>query len=90
MALIRLVAEGVWEFLKGKYAGKSIDQVAEDDPGYLSWAWRETSGDASPDQFFALDDAARRHDIDVERGKKADNNSFRKQRITHDRSRKRR
>lgn len=87
MAIIKL-ADEAWRFLRGKHAGETVDQVAESDPGYLSWAWRETSGDVSPEAFHVLDDVARRHSIDTELGRRIDDQSFRKQRITHDPSRK--
>jgi hypothetical protein len=88
VSLLKLVA-GVWTFLGNKHAGEPVDKVAESDPGYLSWAWRESSGDESDEEFHILDDVARKHGVDTAKGVRIDNNSFRKQRITHDRSRKR-
>jgi hypothetical protein len=86
--LLKLIG-GAWFFLKGKHIDESLEEVAEKDPGYLTWAWEETSGDEKQDAFDAVTDAAKKHGVTVPRPRRPDNRKV-KHRITHDRYRNRR
>lgn len=66
MALIRKIESNTeYVFRFGKYQGKSLDEVAEEDPSYLVWAWKELSKEESREYMDAVEDVMEAHDIEV-------------------------
>ena len=64
MALIYKDGEH-WAFKHGKYMGKTLKEVAEEDPSYLQWMFSKASDDLSNEAFHALEDIMEEHDIGV-------------------------
>jgi hypothetical protein len=65
VALIAKDADDSWAFIHGKHQGKTLEEVAEEDPGYLSWMYAKASDDLSKEAFYALEDVMGEHDIEV-------------------------
>jgi hypothetical protein len=43
-------------FVRGKHQGESLEKVAEADPGYLRWLYKNASEDLPQDVFHKLQD----------------------------------
>lgn len=41
MALFKRAEDGSVRLCGSKHAGKTVDEVAREDPKYLRWAWRD-------------------------------------------------
>jgi hypothetical protein len=52
MLAVRRNDLGLWAVFSGKHAGLSFEEVAQKDPGYLTWAWN------TPSVYDYLEDAA--------------------------------
>lgn len=65
MAIIKKGGDGQYTFRVGKHQGKSLDEVAEDDPGYLVWAWKILSEEESREFMDAVEDVMSEHDIEI-------------------------
>lgn len=53
-----------WTYGVGKHAGETIDEVAEGDPSYLQWTWKQ----AIPEEAArAIEECAEAHDFDLTR-----------------------
>lgn len=59
--------DGEWKFAFGKHEGKTLEEVAEESPGYLRWVYNEASENLEDDAFHALEDVCGEHDIKVGR-----------------------
>lgn len=57
--------EDQWVFAHGKYEGKSIEEVVEDDPNYIKWAYQKASDDLPDEAYYALEDLLEENDIEV-------------------------
>ncbi len=53
-----------------KHGGKTIEQVAREDPKYLQWARRERTVGIAPEVFDAIDDAMRMNGVPFTVGRK--------------------
>lgn len=58
--------DGEWVFSKGKHEGETLDEVANEDPGYLRWAHSKASDDLSDEAYYALEDVMEKNDIEPE------------------------
>lgn len=65
MALIKVNEEGKYVFKFGKYQGERLDFVAEKDPSYLEWAWRELSKEESREYMDAVEDVMEEYNIEI-------------------------
>lgn len=69
---MRLVpdASGGAVFVGGRYAGSSLEKVANDDPAYLNWFYREETYQLTNDMFYLLEDTMKKYGISFDRGSK--------------------
>lgn len=51
-----------WTYGRGRHVGETIDDVAEKDPDYLRWTWREP---ISQEAVEAIEQCAEAHDIEL-------------------------
>jgi broad specificity phosphatase PhoE len=54
----------LWCFKHGKYQGKTIEEVAEEDPGYLRWVHDKATDDLSDEAFYELEDTMEKFNIE--------------------------
>lgn len=55
--------DGSTVFVNGKWVGKSLVKIAEEDPSYLTWLYRKASGDLNQNLFHELQDVMKEHKI---------------------------
>lgn len=56
--------DGEWILIHGKHQGKTLTEVAEEDPNYLKWVHKKASDDLSDEAFYALEDVMENNDIE--------------------------
>lgn len=49
-------AENAWIISTGKHAGKTLQELAEVDIGYVQWIYEKVSSSFSNEQFYAVQD----------------------------------
>ena len=56
--------DGEWVFVHGKYQGKTLEEVAGNDPNYLKWVHSKASEDLPNDAYYTLEDVMEENDIE--------------------------
>lgn len=56
--------DGVWMVRRGKYAGKALREVAQDDSDYFKWLYSGVD-DLSKEQAQAVEDIAEEEGVDL-------------------------
>lgn len=61
---------GEWIFGGTKHSGHALEKVAQEDPGYLFWAWNKVGPTMDDKTFYALVDMMDKHKISFKKAKK--------------------
>lgn len=64
-------SDGAWRIVKGRKhgpcsvypCGKDLEKVAQEDPGYLKWVFKEVGPTLPDEAFYALDDCVIKYRI---------------------------
>lgn len=67
MALIKQDEDGDLVFIHGKYTGELLEDVANSDPDYVNWMYRDASEDLSTEIFHKLQDVMEENGISFDR-----------------------
>lgn len=54
----------IWMLARGKYAGKTLREVAQQDPGYLTWMYSKVD-ELTKEQCQAIEDVAEEEGVDL-------------------------
>jgi len=67
MALLRRPRDGSggWTFGGRKHEGEDVEQVAQQDPEYIRWAWKEATCLDDPSGYQYLEEVAATFGIDL-------------------------
>lgn len=57
---------GTVVFVAGKWAGKTLQEVAGSDPSYLTWVYKKASADLDQELFYKLKDTMKDRSIPFE------------------------
>jgi hypothetical protein len=64
--------QGLWAVRSGKHAGLSLEEIAQRDPGYLTWVWNMHGiyDQLEDGAAFALDDVMTKYGVSFEQARR--------------------